>query len=57
VVTVCDYLRFLIGVQLKHEIGGKALGIAFDRLIERFGRHPVEFGTRKKGTLPFIQKG
>ena len=44
VVTICDHLCFLILCKAKDKILWKALGIAFDRLVQTLGLHTIEFG-------------
>lgn len=44
VVAICDHLRFLPGCQLKAEILRKTFRVAFDLLVEAFGRHSVKPG-------------
>lgn len=42
VVTVCDYLQFLLAGQAEGKIFGKAVCVAFDGLIERLRRHSIK---------------
>ena len=44
VVAICDHLRFLCGRELKHEVRGKAFGVAVDLFVEAFGGHPKKCG-------------
>jgi hypothetical protein len=44
VVTVCDHLDLLGGIELKHEVRREALRIALDGLVQRLGRHAIELG-------------
>ncbi len=43
VITICDHLRLLICRELKHKTPREACRVALDGLVERPGRHPVEF--------------
>jgi len=44
VVTICDHLSLFNFGYPENEIFRKPDGIAFDRLIQRFGLHSIKFG-------------
>ena len=44
VVAICEHLGLLGGVELVQEIGGEALAVGLDLLIEPLGRHAVQGG-------------
>lgn len=44
VVTVCDYLQFLLTGETEGKVFGEAVCVAFDGLVERFCGHSIKLG-------------